>query len=320
MNLSSRYTTPSKGKTAAAVFLTVMLISGLLVLSAGCSTARVIPARESAVMRVAHRGGAALAPENTLAAFAAGLAHDADALEMDIHLSRDGVIMVTHDADIERVTGRKGDVSDFNADELAGMDASISFSGSKNSSANGSDSGSALNSDKLHIPALVEVLDFVSLQASRPILLQIEIKVKSDGSRYAGIEEKLISLLKERGIIDSVVVISFDFPTLAEIRNLEPDLKLGALISRGYMSGVGTGGPSAVADEMKALGVDDVGINYRYLSKTLYEVLRSRGLGIGVWTVNDPKVMRRFADMGVDFITTDNPDILREELDPVRQL
>jgi glycerophosphoryl diester phosphodiesterase len=60
-----------------------------------------------------------------------------------------------------------------------------------------------------------------------------------------------------------------------------------------------------------------VGINYRYLSKTLYEVLRSRGLGIGVWTVNDPKVMRRFADMGVDFITTDRPDILREVLEPV---
>jgi glycerophosphoryl diester phosphodiesterase len=317
MNLSSKCSTQSKGKTAAAVFLLIVIISGLLVLSAGCSTVRVIPAREFDVMRVAHRGGAALAPENTLAAFAAGLAYDAAALEMDIHLSRDGVIMVTHDADIERVTGRKGLVSDFSADELTGMDASISFSGLKSSSANRPGSGGALSADKLRIPTLVEVLDFVSLHADRQILLQIEIKVKHDGSRYAGIEEKLIRLLHERGIIDSVVVISFDFPTLVELRKLEPDLKLGALISRGYMSGIGTGGPSAVADEMKALGVNYVGINYRYLSKTLYEVLRSRGLGIGVWTVNDPKVMRRFADMGVDFITTDRPDILREVLEPV---
>jgi glycerophosphoryl diester phosphodiesterase len=279
---------------AAAVFLA-------LILFVGCQT---VKAQEVTVMRVAHRGGAALAPENTLASFAAGLDADADALEMDVHLSRDGVLMVIHDALLERTVGQKGEVSDYDATALALFNAAVAFKGA-----------AAFGVQK--IPTLDEVLDLVEKKATRPVGLQIEIKQKSDGSRYAGLEEKLVQKLRDRGRIGSTVVISFDFPSLARVRELEPSLRRGALISKKYMTEIGAGGPKKVADEMVSLGVEYVGINYQYLSKTLYDEFRSRKLGVGAWTVNDPKAMERFAAMGVDFITSDDPVLLKRTLSPV---
>src|SRR5207253_1967579 len=77
----------------------------------------------------AHRGGAALRPENTIAAFDHGLSLGADGLELDVHLSRDGVVVVHHDATLERTTNRRGPVAALTADELARLDAGYHFEG-----------------------------------------------------------------------------------------------------------------------------------------------------------------------------------------------
>jgi glycerophosphoryl diester phosphodiesterase len=281
--------------------LTVCLAAALLII--GCSTP--MPGTGYPDVTItAHRGGAALAPENTAAAFTRALELDADSLELDIRLSLDGELVVIHDAALERTTGAEGLAEEYTADELARLDASKSYTG-------------PASYPPQPVPRLSDILDLVQeaeAARSRPIGLQIEIKVGQNGARYPAIEEKLVTLLTEREIIETVTVISFDFPTLTRIRELAPDLRTAALISTAYMSSVGSRGPAAVADEMEALGVDAVGINYRFLSGKLYDELRSRGLGVGVWTVNDAKNMEKFAAMGVDFITSDNPDLLRRIL------
>jgi len=300
---NNRGTLPSVTAASAAViffFLTLIVCSAFLMLS-GCLSR---PEPKPPVMIVAHRGGAGLAPENTPAAFTTGLEQGADALEMDVHLSRDGVLMVIHDSLLKTTTGKPGTVSEYDAAAMALFDASVNYRGPS-------------SFPPQPIPTLEEVITLVQ-NYSRPVLLQIEIKLKENGTRYKGIEEELVRILQKHELIESAVIISFDFPSLERIHELEPDLKRGALISKAYMSGIGTGGPKAVAREMALSGVDYVGINYQYLSQTLYNELRSKKLGIGIWSVNDPQVMLRFSEMGVDFITTDRPDILRDVLNSIK--
>ena len=250
---------------------------------------------------VAHRGGAALGPENTLAAFERGLMHNPDMVEFDIHLSKDGVLMVNHDPLLARTTGQPGAISDYDAATLATFDAAATY-----------EKGHAFGFQK--IPTLAEVVDLVEQKAVRPVYYQIEIKMKEDGSRYADIEKNLVHFLQDRELTERSIVISFDFPTLATVGKLEPNITLGALVSKTYMRGVGTGDPKVIASDIASLGVDYVGIHYRYLSPVLLDEFRKKGLGVGVWTVDDTGTMKKLARMGIDFITTNKPDLLRETL------
>ena len=274
----------------AAIFLCIVPI-----LYIGCvSTSK----EAHPVEIVAHRGGADLAPENTLAAFSSALKHDSDMIELDIHLSRDGVLMVTHDPLLARLTMQEGSVSDYTSLQLGLFDAASTYNSG----------GHTFGFQK--IPTLAEVIEFVEAHATKPMHYQIEIKVKDDKSRYEGIEQKLLDTLEAYGILYRSIAISFDFPTLLLLGDLAPELSLGALISKGYFVIIGSDGPKAVAAHIHSLGVDYVGIKHTYLTQVLYDEFRFQGLGIGVWTVNDRSTMRKFIEMGVDFITTNRPDLL----------
>lgn len=272
-------------------------LAGFACLAGGClgPGRRADPPRTPAL--TAHRGGAGLAPENTLAAFQNGLAFSPDYLELDVHLSADGRLAVIHDPLLARTTDRPGRVADFAMAELAGFDAAARFFGPA--------------FGRQRIPSLEEVLDLVDGAPEPKPSLQIEIKLRDDGSRYPGIEEALIGLLRERGMIERSVILCFDFPTLAAVAATEPRLKRCALIGRAYMASVGKRGPEAVAEEMAALGAEYVGVREDSLSRPLYDALRSRGILIGAWTVNDEARMKELIELGVDFITTDRPDLFR---------
>ncbi len=277
-----------------------IIISISILLLTGCGTKDTTTKK---IRVVAHRGGAALAPENTLAAFTMALEYDVDTVELDIHLSSDGALMVIHDPTLKRLTNKEGSVSDYTAEELAQFDVASTFKYGRH------------YFGIQTMPTLEEVIELVEEKAKRPINYQIEIKVKENGSRYEGIEQKLIDCLNTYGIVDRTIAISFNFPTLETLRTLEPKLKLGALISKEYLSSKGITGPESVARNMKALNVEYVSIKAEYLSQGLYDQLRSQDLGVGVWTVDDTISMRKFVNMGVDFIASNRPDLLNKVLD-----
>lgn len=262
------------------------------------------PTRQAAatpatVLKVAHRGGAGLAPENTLAAFSTGLAFGADFIELDIHMSRDGQLVVIHDAGLARTTNVSGDVADFTAAELAAVDAAAKFFG-------------PVPAEPQAVPTLDQALALAKGRAG----VQIEIKLRADKSRYPGIEAKLVETLQAHEMLDDVVILSFDFPTLQEVKRIEPRLKTCALISTAYLQSIGRGGPEKVADEITGLGVEYVGVKDSLLTNALFSALTVRGLQVGVWTVNDVESMRKFAALGVTFITSDRPDLLQQVLVP----
>lgn len=280
-----------------SVIILLFTLFGLLMSLTGCKSMKPY----DVPLVVAHRGGAGLAPENTLAAFSQALRLGSDMIELDIHLSKDGVMMVMHDPTLERTAGLSGSIDEFDSEVLANIDAAAMHIARERTGFQ-------------KIPRLEEVLDLVEAEADVPIGFQIEIKVRKDGSRYPGIEEKLVELLEQRNLIERTIVISFDFPTLETIGRLAPELKRGALVSKAFMTEIGAGGPKAVASRISSLGVEYIGINQNYLTPSLHERLRDQGLGIGVWTVNDQAAMKKFIAMGVDFITSDRPDLLGEVL------
>lgn len=253
------------------------------------------------IMRVAHRGGALLAPENTLAAFKVGITHQSNALELDLHLSNDGELMVIHDPLLERTTGVQGEVSAYSAFELQQFNA-----------AQGTSFSAEYDFEK--IPTFREVLELV-IATDDTLYLQVEIKVDQNGNRYPKIEERIIELLHEYQVVEQTVIISFDFPSLQRIKELEPTLQIGALISKQYFSAYPIKTPALVADDIAALGAEYVGLNYQYLTPQLRDEFRRVGVKIGVWTVNETEAILKMANLGVDFITSDRPDLLKELLD-----
>ena len=245
-------------------------------------------------MLVAHRGGAGLAPENTLAAFESGIAQKADAVEMDVHLSKDGEVVVIHDPELSRTTDGSGNVADLTLAEIRKYNAAAKFK------------GAPVGPQK--VPTLQEVVDLVNGR----VALQVEIKVKPDGTRYPGIEQKVVDILRTANMIDKTVIISFDWPTLQAIKAIEPRLKTGALATSNVFNNVKD--LAIIAQQVKAVGADYMGPEKSYLTADLLAALRQQGIGGGAWTVDDPAEMRKLAALNPDFLTTNRPDLLREVL------
>lgn len=246
-------------------------------------------------LRVAHRGGAGLAPENTLAAFRQGIAFQADAVELDLHMSQDGALIVAHDPNLKRATGTAGNIHEFTLAQLRQLNAAATYKDK--------------TMEPQRIPTLQEVLALVRGQAE----VQIEIKVRADDARYEGIETKVVDAVRQYGMIDDVVVISFDFPTLHDITTLEPRLRTCALFSTSYLSRFGVWRDDAeVAEDIASRGFRCVGAKHTTMTEKLFQAFRARDIQVGVWTVNGEADIQKFAAMGVHFITSDRPDLLQK--------
>lgn len=244
---------------------------------------------------VAHRGGAALAPENTLGAFTNAMQLGVDMVECDVHLSKDGHVIVMHDAEVSRTTNGRGYISDLTLAELKQLNAAAKFSG-----------GYATQT----VPTLDELLDLVKGK----VPIQIEIKVDAKGQRYPGIEQKVVTAVRAREMIAQVIVISFDFATLKAIKQLEPRLATGALVRADWFSARGNEVGRIVQDAIDATGANYFMPTYAPVTEALVNAVHARGLKIGVWTVNSASDMARLAGWSVDAITTDRPDELRRVL------
>lgn len=241
---------------------------------------------------VAHRGGAALAPENTLAAFENALKIGVDMVECDVHLSKDGELIVMHDSIVSRTTDGSGAIRDLTLAEIKKLNAAAKFPDKRWS--------------PQAVPTLEEVLDLVKGKAG----IQIEIKVVGL-ERYSGIEQKVVAAVNARGMTNDVIVISFDFPTIQEIKKIEPHIKTGALVRSDWAMMRST---EQMFREIQSTGADYFMPAYGVLTEEMVQLFHARGLKIGAWTVNAEADMRRLAGLGVDAITSDRPDVLKSIL------
>jgi len=223
---------------------------------------------------VAHRGGAKLNPENTLAAFNKAIGLGCDAFELDIHFSSDRDLVVIHDDTLDRTSHKPGVVHEMTLGQLQAADPSI--------------------------PSLRQ-----TLQAARGhCRVLVEIKHPGHGPRYNGIEKVLIQQLAEEKMLDQVVVISFERLSLKLLREHQPALQTGLLV----------GGATDMEAAQQELGINWIAPHYGLVNQTYLEQAHALGLRVNTWTVNEEAVMRQLVEAGCDSITTDRPDLLKQVL------
>ena len=258
---------------------------GVFVVVAGSAGAQDKPA----TLLAAHRGGALLWPENSLLAFRNAVALGADFIEFDVHLSRDGEVVVVHDPTLDRTTTGSGPVKDRTVAELKALRLK--------------DRAGAVTEET--VPTLDEVAA-VAAKGLRRMLL--EIKVDASRARYPGIEEKVLAILDRHGIAGSTVVMSFDAPTWRRVRELRPDVATCALYSARML------GRTTLAAELETLrsaGVRFIGVEHTAVDAAAVTQARAAGIGIGAWTVNDAAGMKRQIDAGAAILITDRPDVAK---------
>jgi glycerophosphoryl diester phosphodiesterase len=240
----------------------------------------------------AHRGGAALWPENSLLAFGNALALGVDYLELDVHLSRDGEVMVIHDATLERTTTGSGTVRERTAAELGALRLK--------------DRGGAVTAEP--VPTLDQV---VALAAAGKRQMLLEIKTDEQRRRYPGIEEKVFAVLDRHRFTPLAIVMSFEGETWRRLRQLRPEARTGALYSPRMLPA------SEIERELQSLrqaGVGFVGLDQRLVSADVARQARLAGLTLGVWTVNEREAIERFIGHGVGIVITDRPDLAKAAL------
>lgn len=241
-------------------------------------------------LNIGHRGAGGEAPENTFAAFELALRQGADGLEFDVHLSADGVPVVIHDARLERTTSGHGRVREHTAAALRRLDAGSWFNRRYPSRARTRYAG-------LKIPLLSQVLAWAR---ERRCLAYVEIK--EGGDLYPGIEAKVLDVIDRTGSGDLTTVISFDFPTLRRLRQLNSGIPLGIDFNR----------PMRALRKAQSIGARTLLPHWAFASGRLIRRAHEAGIRVVVWDLDQPRRMRRKIADGVDGIVTYYPSRLEE--------
>jgi glycerophosphoryl diester phosphodiesterase len=234
---------------------------------------------------VGHRGAAGYAPENTIPSFRKAIELGVDAVELDVHMSRDGRIVVIHDDTLDRTTDGTGSVHDRTLAELKRLDAGSKF-------------GRRWRGTR--IPTLEEVFEEVGN-------FDYRIEVKRGGKVYRGMEGKLLGCVKDYGLLDRVVFTSFDYDALERIRREERWAHTGIIMQ---------GRVRWFIPMTRKLGCSWINAKHELVTAEDVVAAHLGGLKLGVWTVDTRQAAERTVRLGVDGVTTNYPDVV---IDVVRR-
>jgi glycerophosphoryl diester phosphodiesterase len=280
-------------------FIAVPLM--LLALALGVLALTSQPAQTSAVLSklgdqplvIAHRGGKGLWPENSLFAFERASDLGVDMLEMDLHLSSDGELVVIHDRTLNRTTNGQGRVAEHSLTQLQALDAAYNWT---------ADGGQSYpyRGQGIRIPTFTEVL-----QRFPDAAKVIEMKVPD-----LGMEAALCKALQSHQQIDRVVIGSFYDRSLQLFREQCPGVATsagpGSVRMLVALNWVGLG--SLLSPSYQALQIPEAHDGLLIASPSLFKTASGRGLNIQMWTINEQADMRRLLDKGAHALITDYPD------------
>lgn len=224
---------------------------------------------------IAHRGASARLPENTLPAYELAIEMDCDCIEIDLHRTRDGHVVICHDEKLAGLGG-EGEIADASLAELRRLDAG---------------GGEP-------VPTLDEVLD----RFGRRIPFNLELKRGTRGA-YAGLEAQALGAVTSRGLMGETLFSSFYDPVLQELRDLSPEARLALLISRRF--------PDGWPERARALGAEALNPQDALVDEELVERAHGQGLAVYVFTVDEPGRMETLLGWGVDGLFTNHPDRMR---------
>jgi glycerophosphoryl diester phosphodiesterase len=226
----------------------------------------------SAPRVIAHRGASGRRPENTLPAYELAVEMGADMIEIDLHRTRDGAIVITHDEELAGLGGR-GEIADATLAEVRALDAG---GGER-------------------VPTLPEVLDGFGAA----IDFNLELK-RGSHAEYEELERETLAEVERRGLLSRTLFSSFFDPVLKRLRQLSPEARIGFLVSRRF--------PSRALERARAVGAEALHPQAPLVTAELVREAHAEGLAVYVFTVDDQDEMRRMLDLGVDGLFTNHPD------------
>jgi glycerophosphoryl diester phosphodiesterase len=249
-----------------------------------------------------HRGAAGVAPENTLVSFNRALADGADVLELDVHATSDGEIVVLHDPTLERTTDGGGPVAAQGWSEVARLDAGFHFS---------PDGGRTFpfRGRGIGVPRLADLL-----RECPRVPLNIEIK-----QLEPSLVDAVVALVRGAGA--RVMLAAELDPIMQQIRTAAPEIptSLAAGEVAAFIAALQSGAPPGLPDGAVALQIPPRFGNVTLVDATTLAAAHALGAEVHVWTINDPQEMGRLLDLGCDGIMSDFPERARAAITAARR-
>lgn len=234
----------------------------------------------------AHRGASTYCPENTMLSFYTGIYMGANGIETDVQVTKDGILVLFHDDTLDRILGISGAVKDYTYAELLVYNV-------KNGSLY----------DK--IPTFE---DFLKHFSHFDLTFAIELKV-------TGIEREVAAMIHKYGVADKVIITSFIFDAIAEMKRVAPELRIGfltKLFKDTEIDAVVTDASKAVIDKLIAMGAYEICPKGSDITPEKVAEWHALGLGVRAWGISDTEIMKRVYEAGVDGMTVNFPDKLTE--------
>ena len=234
----------------------------------------------------AHRGFSGNYPENTMLSFQKALEAGCEGMEFDVHLTKDGQLVIVHDERIDRTSDRQGFVKDLTYQELSQADFSYQWKGQV---------------PFQRIPTLREYFELVR---DRDILNNIELK--TGVFEYTGIEQAVYDLIKEYHLEDRVIISSFNHHSVMRMKAIDPAIPCGFLAET-WILDAGT--------YVESHGIEAYHPAFYMLTNSETADMKAHGRQINTWTVNEPAYIRHMIRLQVDGIISNYPDRVKKELE-----
>ena len=271
------------------------------------------PWLERRVLNFAHQGGAREAPSSTLLAMRRAVAGGADVLELDVHATSDGELVVCHDPTVDRTTDGRGAIASLTLAELRELDNGYWWVPGEVVAPGRPDGayvarGRAPADPALGVATLREVLEEFP-----GVLLNLDIK--QTAPVVSPYEASLAALLREHGRRDDVIVASFNDAATDAFSAVAPEIptSAGTLAIASFLQAV-QAGTDPPASRHVALQVPPSYLSITIVDERTVSAAHRHGLAVHVWTVDEPEEMDRLVDLGVDGIMSDRPSVLGEVL------
>ena len=243
--------------------------------------------RRTSPLVIAHRGAKAVAPENTLLAFERAMQMGADMIELDLHATRDGHVVVIHDNDLRHTTNLRGKVSEMILDEVRRADAGKGE----------------------RVPTLPETLELTRGK----IQLYLEIK-----DRKAAAET--VRMVREFGVKNEVMLASFDLDLMRELGNEISDIELGLILGNATLNLFVRWREAFPEIALKNYNYQTLCMQVKLCSARLARNIKQQGKKLYAWTANSEREYQTMLERGVDGICTDTPDRLITYLEKIKKL
>lgn len=239
------------------------------------------------MLNIAHRGFSGKYPENTMLAFEKAIEAGADGIELDVHLSKDGEIVIIHDELINRTTDGEGLVADYTYEELSKFDASAAFKG-------------VYGFNK--IPTLRECFELI-----KPVDgFIVNIELKTGINEYPGIEKAVLDLIDEFGLEDRIIISSFNHYSVMRAKAVNPNIKCGFLAASWIYD---------FGEYTKTRSVECVHPLYLSLNEESVAEIKKNGIAINTWTVNKSEDVEKLYKLGIDAVIGNFPDMAKSVID-----